>query len=159
MPPANAAFVVVWWVLFFSQNSLYRQARQNAWNDAPVRPSPEHPAIPCAARSPRCRRRARNRARLSVYLVLVAFASNSAATACDRVTAPCSHSPSFFVPALPGSVLRPEARQRCTVLAFSGDTSQNSYDLHLRRKSRRNGRAPCIAVAACFAAAISFFLG
>ena len=115
-----------------------RQARQNTRNGASVRLSPEHPAIPCAARS-RCRRTARNRARLSAYLVLVAFASNSAATACDRVTAPCSHSPSFFVPALPGSVLRPEARQRCTVLAFSGDTSQNSYDLHLRRKSRRNG--------------------
>ena len=57
-----------------------RQTRQNVWNDAPVRPSSEHPAIPCAARS-RCRRRARNRARLSVYLVLVAFASNSAAPA------------------------------------------------------------------------------
>ena len=92
-----------------------RQARQNTRNGASVRLSPEHPAIPCAARS-RCRRRARNRARLSVYLVLVAFASNSAAPACNRAADPCSHSPGLFLPALPGSVLRPEARQRYTVL-------------------------------------------
>ena len=103
-----------------------RQARQNAWKDASVRPSPEHPAIPCAACS-RCRRRARNRARFSVYLVLVAFASNSAAPACDRAAAPCSHSPDLFLPTLPGSALRPEARQRFTVLAFSGAMSPGLY--------------------------------
>ena len=133
-----------------------RQARQNTQIGASVRPSPEPPAMRCAARS-RCRRTARNRARLGLHLVVVALASNAAAPACDEAAAPCRRSPAVFLPALPGSVLRPEARQHCTVCGVSGATSQNSYDLHLRRKSRRNGRAPCIAVAACFAAAIRFF--
>ena len=48
-----------------------RQARQNTRNGASVRPSPEPPAMWCAARS-RCRRRARNRARLGLHLGVVA---------------------------------------------------------------------------------------
>ena len=91
-----------------------RQARQNTRNGASVRPSPEHPAIPCAARS-RCRRRARNQARLGLHLGVVALASNSAAPACDQATAPCRHSPAVFLSAPPGSVLRPEARQGRTL--------------------------------------------
>jgi hypothetical protein len=107
-----------------------RQARQNTRNGASVRLSPEHPAIPCAARS-RCRRTARNRARLGLHLVVVALASNAAAPACDQATAPCRHSSVVFLSAPPGSVLRPEARQGRTLHGAVYATSQNIYDLHL----------------------------
>ena len=109
-----------------------RQARQNTRNGASVRPSPEHPAIPCAARSPRCRRMARNRARLGLHLDVVALASNSAAPACDQATAPCGHSPAVFLSAPPSSVPRPQARQGRTLHGAVHATLQNIYDLHLQ---------------------------
>lgn len=107
-----------------------RQARQNTRNGASVRPSPEPPAMRCAARS-RCRRTARNRARLGLNLVVVALASNAAAPACEQAAAPCRHSPAVFLSAPPGSVLRPEARQGRTLHGAVYATSQNIYDLHL----------------------------
>ena len=87
--------------------------------------------MPCAARS-RCRRRARNRARLGLHLDVVALASNSAAPACDQATAPCRHSSVVFLSAPPGSVLRPEARQGRTLHGAVYATLQNIYDLHLQ---------------------------
>lgn len=108
-----------------------RQARQKPRNGASVWPSPEPPAMRCAARS-RCRRRARRRPGFAAHLVVVALASNSAAPACDQAAAPCRHSPAVFLPALPGSVLRPEARQGRTLYGAVYATSQNIYDLHLQ---------------------------
>ena len=107
-----------------------RQARQNTRNGASVRPSPEPPAMRCAAHS-RCRRTARNTPGLGQHLVVVALASNAAAPACDQAAAPCSDRAAVFLSAPPGSVLRPEARQGRTLYGAVYATSQNIYDLHL----------------------------